>query len=70
MSRARRVVEELFAQFLEEPDLLPTEWQEQCDKPGTRVTARIVCDYIAGMTDRYAYEEHRRLFDLHSRMQP
>ncbi len=70
MSRARRVVEGLFAQFLEEPELLPTEWQEQCDRPGTRVTARIVCDYIAGMTDRYAYEEHRRLFDLHSRMQP
>lgn len=64
MSQARRVLEELFTRFLSEPELLPTEWQLQCGRPGDKATARIVCDYVAGMTDRFALEEHGRLFDL------
>ncbi len=64
MSQARRVLEEMFTRFLAEPELLPTEWQLLCDKPGGNATARIVCDYVAGMTDRFAMEEHGRLFDL------
>ncbi len=64
MSQARRVLEEMFTRFLAEPELLPTEWQLLCDKPGGKATARIVCDYVAGMTDRFAMEEHGRLFDL------
>ncbi len=61
-SQARRILAEMFALFLSEPDVLPTEWHERvqsCDVP-----ARVVCDYIAGMTDRFAIEEHRRLFQL------
>jgi dGTPase len=62
-SKARRVVTELFALFLAEPDCLPSEWQHAAaDKPEA-ARARIVADYIAGMTDRYAVDEHRRLFD-------
>lgn len=62
-SKARRVVKDLFRLFLEEPRLLPPDWQQGCDGPGSSRTARRVADYIAGMTDRFALDEHRRLFD-------
>ncbi|MGZ8155919.1 MAG: deoxyguanosinetriphosphate triphosphohydrolase [Burkholderiales bacterium] len=57
-SKARRIVTDLFQAFLGEPDLLPPEFQSRAaaDK------ARAIADYIAGMTDRYAMLEHRRLF--------
>jgi dGTPase len=57
-SKARRIVTELFNAFLQEPDLLPPEFQSRAaeNKP------RAIADYIAGMTDRYAMIEHRRLF--------
>jgi len=64
MSQAKNVLSELFNRLLAEPDLLPAEWQALCDQPGGNGTARIVCDYVAGMTDRYAIQEHARLFDL------
>jgi dGTPase len=64
MSKARRLMKELFALFLEEPELLPEEWLSQCISGGPNETARIVCDYIAGMTDRFAIAEYRRLFDI------
>ena len=59
-SKARRIVTELFQAFLAEPGLLPPEFQERArtDKP------RAIADYIAGMTDRYAIVEHRRLFAI------
>ena len=63
-SQARRILAEMFALFLAEPEVLPGEWfarQRSFDQTGR---ARVVCDYIAGMTDRYAIEEHRRLFHL------
>ena len=66
-SKARRVVRELFTLFLAEPETLPTEWQRLVGAPNDPQTARVVADYIAGMTDRFAMDEHRRLFDLHER---
>ncbi len=63
-SKARRVVRDLFALFLAEPECLPEEWRERANGVGTSETALLVCDYVAGMTDRFALEEHRRLFDL------
>ena len=60
-SKARRVVAELFAFFLHEPDCLPTEWRAQAGEAGEKQTALVVCDYIAGMTDRYALNEHAQL---------
>ena len=63
-SKARRVVRELFTLYLSEPDCLPTEWfakTEGCDETGM---ARVVADFIAGMTDSYALLEHKRLFDI------
>lgn len=62
-SKARRVVAQLFDFFLAEPECLPTQWQAQAHKAGTQQTAETVADYIAGMTDRFALEEHARMFD-------
>lgn len=63
-SKARRVVRDLFNLLHAEPGCLPPEWHRQCDGPRTAKTARVVADYIAGMTDRFALDEHRRLFDM------
>jgi len=62
--KAKRIVADLFGAFLDDPRLLPEEWRGQCGKPGEEGTAKAVADYIAGMTDRYALVEHRRLFGL------
>ncbi len=64
MAKAKRVVADLFALFLKEPGVMPAQWSELCDGAATARTARVVSDYIAGMTDRFALEEHRRLFDM------
>jgi len=65
-SKARRVVQELFQLLLAEPQCLPTEWRLLVAGEGTPETARVVADYIAGMTDRYALDEHRRLYDRYA----
>ena len=59
-AKARRIVADLFAAFLDEPRLLPPDHQSRAasDKP------RAIADYVAGMTDRYAIKEHRRLFAI------
>jgi dGTPase len=64
LTKAKRVVADLFTLFLAEPGVLPTSWGQLCDAAGTVRTARVVSDYIAGMTDRFALEEHRRLFAI------
>ncbi|MBI1252645.1 MAG: deoxyguanosinetriphosphate triphosphohydrolase [Alphaproteobacteria bacterium] len=61
-SHAKRIVREVFDVFINEPGTLPSDWHVQGDDPGGVRTARRICDYIAGMTDDYAIEEHRRLF--------
>jgi dGTPase len=66
-SKARRVLHELFAAFMEDINLMPPEHRELAEQgertQGMAGRARVVADYIAGMTDRYAILEHRRLFD-------
>ena len=57
-TKAKRVVNDLFAAFASDPILLPTEHAERQKQSG----ARAIADYVAGMTDRYAIREHRRLF--------
>jgi dGTPase len=61
---ARQVVRELFAVLLEQPDCLPPDWQARAGAPGDARTAEAIADYIAGMTDRFALDEHDRLFKL------
>jgi dGTPase len=67
-SKARRIVTDLYTQFAEEPEILPTEWYLETDGPAGARTRRVVADYIAGMTDRYALREHERIFDRHSQI--
>lgn len=57
-NKARRIISELFVAFMDDPHILPPQYQSRArdDKP------RAIADYIAGMTDRYAMKEHRRLF--------
>jgi dGTPase len=62
-AHARVVVRQLFDLFLGDPGRLPGEWRQQTKGPGDPVTARVVADYVAGMTDRYALDEHKRLAD-------
>ena len=69
-SKARRVVRDLFSLLVAEPECLPSEWRARAGaagEPGDLETARIVADYIAGLTDRHALDEHRRLFDVQAR---
>ncbi|WNJ92898.1 deoxyguanosinetriphosphate triphosphohydrolase [Bosea sp. 685] len=61
--RAADVVRDLFSRFLAEPGAMPAEWGEGCDTLDPQRRARRISDYIAGMTDWYALDEHRRLFD-------
>ena len=65
-SKARRVVHDLFALYLAEPQCLPSEWRELAAGPDDQQTARVAADYLAGMTDRFALDEHHRLFDTRS----
>ena len=64
-SKARRVVHELFALYLAEPQCLPSEWRQLAAGPDDPQTARVAADYLAGMTDRFALDEHHRLFDTY-----
>jgi dGTPase len=63
-SQARRILAEMFDLFLAEPEVLPGEWFDRLEGLDQAGRARVICDYIAGMTDRYAIEEHRKLFQL------
>ncbi len=59
-TKAQRVVADLFGAFLSDPRLLPPDFQARAQEN----TPRAIADYIAGMTDRYAILEHRRLFTI------
>jgi dGTPase len=66
-AKARRVITQMFEAFLTDSKLLPPEYRGvtpgEKKGPSETIRARAVADYIAGMTDRYAILEHRRLFD-------
>jgi len=65
-SKARRILADLFRQFMAEPDTLPTQWQAQIGQSRDDTgKARVIADYLAGMTDRFAIAEHQRFFDFH-----
>ena len=66
-SKAKRIVMELFKIYFNEPQCLPSEWINTIDdKKNNNLKARVISDYIAGMTDRFAIKEHKRLFDLNT----
>ncbi|MGE3143761.1 MAG: deoxyguanosinetriphosphate triphosphohydrolase [Hyphomonadaceae bacterium] len=63
-AQAKRVLKDLFEIFRDDPSTLPPAWQSDGDGRDNPRTARRICDYIAGMTDDYAIDEHRRLHSL------
>jgi dGTPase len=63
-AKARRLTEELFRLLHADPSMLPDDWRVRAGEGGTMRAATIVGDYVAGMTDRYAMDEHRRLTDI------
>jgi dGTPase len=70
-SKARRMLQQLFEGFFQDVTLMPTEHRELAARAetahGVAGRARVVADYVAGMTDRYAILEHRRLFEASER---
>jgi len=58
-TKARRFIEELFTAYIQSPEQLPESALRLRQEDGLH---RVVCDYIAGMTDRYAQDEHLKLF--------
>ncbi|MCX5568844.1 deoxyguanosinetriphosphate triphosphohydrolase [Kaistia nematophila] len=63
MTAAEGVVERLFERYWTDPQALPPEWRSGLDPADSWRRARRICDFLAGMTDRYALREHQRLFD-------
>ena len=61
--KCKRALQMLFTLLHGEPRQLPPWWQKRAGEPGSAAAASAVCDYLAGMTDRYALEEHKRLTD-------
>jgi len=63
--KAERFLTMLFENYLQNPTLLPSSYQDKYEQYGQEL---VVCDYIAGMTDRYALDEYKRLFDPYERV--
>ena len=64
-SKAKRIVSDLFNIYSQEADCLPNEWKLNYEKAKNSFSRnRIITDYIAGMTDRFAINEHKKLFDF------
>ncbi|MCM8800814.1 MAG: deoxyguanosinetriphosphate triphosphohydrolase [Candidatus Omnitrophica bacterium] len=64
-NKAKHFIKELFNLYLEKPESLPSHIQTRIPKDGKR---RVICDYIAGMTDRYALDEYKKLFDPYEKV--
>jgi dGTPase len=64
-NKAKRFIEELFRTYLKDPSQLPPNTRKKIKEIGPR---RVICDYIAGMTDRFAEQEYKKLFIPHERV--
>jgi len=64
-NKAKRFIQELFKIYVSNPSALPTQIQKRISIDGIR---KVVCDYIAGMTDRYALDEYKKLFDPYEKV--
>lgn len=68
-SKARKIVRDLFNEFFQNPQCLPGHWRTRAENAATpSERARYVADFIAGMTDRFAIDEHKRLFDMETKV--
>jgi len=64
-NKAKRFIKELFNVYVDKPQALPSQIQKRIPEEGKR---KVVCDYIAGMTDRYALDEYKKLFDPYEKV--
>ena len=58
-SKAKRIIQELYKHYMAHPEQLPPDFQPQLDFDGI---SRVVCDYVAGMTDKYAVYKFEEIF--------
>jgi len=65
-SKAERIMEDLFNTYVRQPEQMPPHFAQRVH--AGEVLQRVIADYIAGMTDRYAMDEHQKLFDPHARV--
>lgn len=63
MTSARQIVADLFQRYMAEPEQLPGRWRDEMRAADLPKRARLIADFVAGQTDRYAIAEHARLFD-------
>lgn len=64
--KAKKILDDLFKEFLNHPEYLPNGWRQLVlNEPKKAKRAKIICDYVAGMTDRYAIEQHQKLFNIY-----
>jgi dGTPase len=63
MAKAEEIVVELFQRYWQDQAALPAAWRADLGEPGSDRRARHIADFLAGMTDRFAVSEYRRLFD-------
>jgi dGTPase len=63
--KAKRLIRSVFSVYIENPRQLPPQVLERQKRDGLY---RVVCDYLAGMTDRFAQDEHKRLFEPYERV--
>ena len=64
-TKAKRFIRELFSEYLKRPEQMPEVMQQKIPKDGVK---QVVCDYIAGMTDRYALDEYKKLFNPYEKV--
>ncbi|MCJ7501064.1 deoxyguanosinetriphosphate triphosphohydrolase, partial [bacterium] len=64
--KAQRILTDLFNAYLDKPKQLPPTTFRKIQENGS--VKRVICDYMAGMTDKFALEEHRKLFDPHEKV--
>jgi dGTPase len=63
MAAAEEIVRDLFERYMRTPGEMPASWRAAAERNGEAARAAVVADFVAGMTDRFAVGEHRRLFD-------
>ena len=61
----KKIIQDLFSHFINHPTTLPQTWQQGIDLKDEKALSIKITDYIAGMTDRFAVDEHKRIFDLY-----
>ncbi|ABD45359.1 dGTPase family protein [Ehrlichia chaffeensis str. Heartland] len=62
-NKVKRIIKELFQVFYDDPQILPSDWGVKAMDANLIDRSIVICDFISGMTDRFAIQEHRKIFD-------